>query len=97
MSDQSIAHHRSAGLTSPGQTGWMLVGLGLATWMEFYTYDAVNLVLPDIAGSFGVLQDEASWFLTIYGSALLLGVRCRSGWRPMSGICATSSAPPSSS
>jgi hypothetical protein len=75
----------------------MLLGLGLATWMEFYTYDAVNLVLPDIAGSFGVLQDEASWFLTIYGSALLLGVRCRSGWRPMSGICATSSAPPSSS
>jgi MFS transporter, DHA2 family, multidrug resistance protein len=83
MSNQSIAHRETdslgtdnlgASLTSPGQTGWMLVGLGLATWMEFYTYDAVNLVLPDIAGSFGVSQDEASWFLTTYSSALLLGV-----------------------
>ncbi len=59
---------------NPGQTNWMLVGLGLATWMEFYTYDAVNLVLPDMAGSFGVSQDQASWFLTTYSSALLLGV-----------------------
>jgi MFS transporter, DHA2 family, multidrug resistance protein len=74
MSDQSVAHHGTDSLTNPGQTGWMLVGLGLATWMEFYTYDAVNLVLPDIAGSFGVSQDEASWFLTTYSSALLLGV-----------------------
>src|SRR5580698_2911754 len=74
MSDQSIAHRGSDSLTSPGQTGWMLVGLGLATWMEFYTYDAVNLVLPDMAGSFGVSQDEASWFLTTYSSALLLGI-----------------------
>jgi MFS transporter, DHA2 family, multidrug resistance protein len=61
------------GLTSPSQTKWMLIGLGLATWMEFYTYDAVNLVLPDMAGSFGISQDEASWFLTTYSSALLLG------------------------
>jgi DHA2 family multidrug resistance protein len=52
----------------------MLIGLGLATWMEFYTYDAVNLVLTDMAGSFGISQDEASWFLTTYSSALLLGV-----------------------
>jgi DHA2 family multidrug resistance protein len=74
MSDQFIAHSGTDSPTSPGQTGWMLVGLGLATWMEFYTYDAVNLVLPDIAGSFGVSQDEASWFLTTYSSALLLGV-----------------------
>jgi DHA2 family multidrug resistance protein len=56
------------------QMGPVLVGLGLATWMEFYTYDAVNLVLPDMAGSFGVSQDEASWFLTTYSSALFLGV-----------------------
>jgi DHA2 family multidrug resistance protein len=28
---------------------YMLLGLGLATWMEFYTYDGVNLVLPDMA------------------------------------------------
>jgi MFS transporter, DHA2 family, multidrug resistance protein len=58
----------------PARTNLMLIGLGLATWMEFYTYDAVNLVLPDMAGSFGVSQDEASWFLTTYSSALLLGV-----------------------
>ena len=34
-----------------GQTGYMLLGLGLATWMEFFTYDGVNLVLPDMAGT----------------------------------------------
>jgi MFS transporter, DHA2 family, multidrug resistance protein len=59
---------------SPGQTRQLLIGLGLATWMEFYTYDAVNLVLPDMAGSLGISQDEASWFLTTYASALFLGV-----------------------
>ncbi len=52
----------------------MLLGLGLATWMEFYTFDGVNLVLPDMAGSFGVSQDQASWILTTYLSALLFGV-----------------------
>jgi DHA2 family multidrug resistance protein len=57
-----------------GQTRYMLLGLGLATWMEFYTYDGINLVLPDMAGSFGVSQDEASWILTSYSSALFLGV-----------------------
>lgn len=52
----------------------MLFGLALATWMEFYTYDGVNLVLPDMAGTLGLSQDEASWILTTYLSALLLGV-----------------------
>jgi MFS family permease len=52
----------------------MLLGLGLATWMEFYTYDGVNLVLPDMAGTFGLSQDQASWILTTYLSALLYGV-----------------------
>jgi DHA2 family multidrug resistance protein len=78
MSDQFLTQYGTnrlgASLTGPGRTSLMLVGLGLATWMEFYTYDAVNLVLPDIAGSFGASQDEASWFLTTYSSALLLGV-----------------------
>lgn len=64
----------SAPVMTPAQTSRVLIGLGLATWMEFYNYDAVNLVLPDMAGSFGVSQDEASWFLTTYSSALLLGV-----------------------
>ena len=59
---------------SAGATNGMLLGLGLATWMEFYTYDGVNLVLPDMAGAFGVSQDQASWILTTYISALLFGV-----------------------
>ena len=42
--------------------------------MEFYTYDGVNLVLPDMAGTFGISQDQASWILTTYISALLFGV-----------------------
>jgi len=59
---------------SGGQTTYMLLGLGLTTWMEFYTYDGVNLVLPDMAGTFGVSQDQASWILTTYISALLFSV-----------------------
>jgi MFS transporter, DHA2 family, multidrug resistance protein len=70
----TVAVGTGGSLSSASQTNWMLIGLGLATWMEFYTYDAVNLVLPDMAGSFGISQDEASWFLTTYSSALLLGV-----------------------
>ena len=58
--------------TAPSR--YMLLGLGLATWMEFYTYDGVNLVLPDMAGSLGLSQDQASWILTTYLSALLFGV-----------------------
>ena len=30
---------------------YMRLVLALATWMEFYTYDGVNLVLPDMAGT----------------------------------------------
>ncbi len=59
---------------SAGATSGALLGLGLATWMEFYTYDGVNLVLPDMAGTFGVSQDQASWILTTYLTALLFGV-----------------------
>ena len=57
-----------------GPSRYMLLGLGLATWMEFYTYDGVNFVLPDMAGTLGISQDEASWILTTYLSALLFGV-----------------------
>ena len=57
---------------SPGK--YMLLGLGLATWMEFYTSDGVNLVLPDMAGTLGLSQDQASWILTTYLSALCFGV-----------------------
>lgn len=55
-------------------TRLLLLGLGLATWMEFYTYDGVNLVLPDMAGGFGLSQDQASWILTVYLAALFYGV-----------------------
>jgi MFS transporter, DHA2 family, multidrug resistance protein len=57
-----------------GPTSGILLGLGLSTWMEFYTYDGVNLVLPDMAGTFGVSQDQASWILTTYISAVLFSV-----------------------
>ncbi len=52
----------------------LLVGLGLATGMEFYTFDSMNLVLPDLTGTLGISEDESSWILTVYSSALLLGV-----------------------
>jgi DHA2 family multidrug resistance protein len=52
----------------------MLLGLAFAAGMEFYTADSINLVLTDITGSFGVSGDEASWSLTVYSSALFLGV-----------------------
>jgi DHA2 family multidrug resistance protein len=59
---------------APNQVNWLLLGLAAATGMEFYTFDSVNLVLPDIAGAIGVSADEASWILTVYSSSLFLGV-----------------------
>jgi DHA2 family multidrug resistance protein len=59
---------------SPRQYKYLLMGLALATGMEFYTFESMNLVLPDITGSLGVSFDEASWLLTIYSSFLFLGV-----------------------
>jgi len=72
---------------SPGAKNWLLLGLGLATGMEFYTFDAMNLVIVDLAGTLGVSLDEASWLLTIYSSTLFLGVpvsvwlACHYGYR----------------
>ena len=59
---------------SPNQSKHLLLGLALATAMEFYTFESMNLVLPDITGSLGVSFDEASWILTVYSSFLFLGV-----------------------
>jgi DHA2 family multidrug resistance protein len=59
---------------SPAQAGLILAGLSMATGMEFYTFDSVNLVLPDITGALGVSPDEGSWLLTVYSSFLFLGV-----------------------
>ena len=59
---------------SSSDTNWLLLGLGLATGMEFYVFDAMNLILPDLAGTLGVSLDEASWLLTVYSSTLFLGV-----------------------
>jgi len=61
-------------LLSPAHTRWLLIGLGLATGMEFYAFDSMNLVLADLTGTLGVSADEASWILTVYSSALFLGV-----------------------
>jgi MFS transporter, DHA2 family, multidrug resistance protein len=75
MSGKAVPTSRGAvGATGASPSKYMLFGLGLATWMEFYTYDGVNLVLPDMAGTLGLSQDEASWILTTYLSALLFGV-----------------------
>jgi MFS transporter, DHA2 family, multidrug resistance protein len=60
--------------TSPAQSRALLLGLALATGMEFYTFESMNLVLPDITGTLGVSFDEASWLLTVYSCALFLGV-----------------------
>ena len=59
---------------SPRQSRNLLLGLGLATGMEFYTFDSMNLVLTDLTGTLGVSHDEASWILTIYSCFLFLGV-----------------------
>jgi DHA2 family multidrug resistance protein len=56
------------------KTHRLLLGLGLATAMQFYTYESVNLILPDMAGALGLSRDEASWILTVYSSALFFGV-----------------------
>ncbi len=42
--------------------------------MEFYTFDSVNLVLPDMTGTLGLSADEASWLLTVYSCSLFIGV-----------------------
>jgi Major Facilitator Superfamily len=59
---------------SASKTRMLLLGLALATGMEFYTFDSMNLVLVDITGTLGVSEDEASWLLTIYSCSLFLGV-----------------------
>jgi len=80
MSDTALqasmpASPAPAGLTlSPAHTRLLLLGLGLATGMEFYTFDSMNLVLADLTGTLGVSADEASWLLTVYSCALFLGL-----------------------
>lgn len=64
----------AASTLTPAHTRWLLIGLGLATGMEFYTFDSMNLVLADLTGTLGVSADEASWLLTVYSCTLFLGV-----------------------
>jgi DHA2 family multidrug resistance protein len=61
-------------LVSSSHSRGLLLGLGLATGMEFYTFDSVNLVLPDMTGTLGLSADEASWLLTTYSCTLFVGV-----------------------
>jgi MFS transporter, DHA2 family, multidrug resistance protein len=70
----TLPHAQAMPTLSPRHLRMLLLGLGFATGMEFYTADSVNLVLTDLTGSFGVSGDEASWSLTVYSSALFLGV-----------------------
>jgi MFS transporter, DHA2 family, multidrug resistance protein len=69
-----ISGGAAAALVSPANTRGLLLGLGLATGMEFYTFDSVNLVLADVTGTLGLSADEASWLLTVYSSSLFAGV-----------------------
>src|SRR5580693_2295912 len=70
----AIPGRAAATLVSPAHTRWLLMGLALATGMEFYTFDSVNLVLPDMTGTLGLSADEASWLLTVYSCSLFIGV-----------------------
>jgi MFS transporter, DHA2 family, multidrug resistance protein len=72
-SQEAVTGVPTAPPKSLGNLNWLLLGLGLATGMEFYTADSINLVLTDLAGSFGVSGDEASWSLTTYSSAVFIG------------------------
>lgn len=75
MSTESrISSYNPSNGPFPVQTRALLLGLALATGMEFYTFESMNLVLPDITGTLGVSFDEASWLLTVYSCALFLGV-----------------------
>ena len=69
-----LAGAATANPATASPSKYLVLALGLATWMEFYTSDGVNLVLPDMAGTLGLSQDQASWILTTYLSALCFGV-----------------------
>jgi MFS transporter, DHA2 family, multidrug resistance protein len=72
--ESSMSSYDPSAGPSPAQSRALLLGLALATGMEFYTFESMNLVLPDITGTLGVSFDEASWLLTVYSCALFLGV-----------------------
>ncbi len=74
LAPSAVPGHSAATLVPPANARWLLLGLALATGMEFYTSDSVNLVLPDMAGTLGLSADEASWLLTVYTSSLFIGV-----------------------
>ena len=71
----AVPGRAAATLVSAADTRWLLLGLALATGMEFYTFDSVNLVLADMTGTLGLSADEASWLLTVYScSRCFIGV-----------------------
>src|SRR5271170_1766194 len=70
----AVPGQAAATLVSPAHTRWLLLGLALATGMEFYTFDSVNLVLADMTGTLGLSADEASWLLTVYSCSVFIGV-----------------------
>jgi DHA2 family multidrug resistance protein len=74
MPAEPVSGYNPTAGPSPSQSRYLLLGLILATGMEFYTFESMNLVLPDITGTLGVSFDEASWLLTVYSCALFLGV-----------------------
>ena len=53
----SLPQLEASAALSPARVHCLLLGLGFATGMEFYTFDSVNLVLPDLTGTLGVSAD----------------------------------------
>jgi DHA2 family multidrug resistance protein len=70
----AVPGRAAVALVSAADTRWLLLGLALATGMEFYTFDSVNLVLADMTGTLGLSADEASWLLTVYSCSVFIGV-----------------------
>src|ERR1700692_1754886 len=74
IANTAVPQPAASTVLAPGDLRWLLVGLGLATGMEFYTNDSMNLILPDITGTLGVSLDEGSWILTVYSGSMFLSV-----------------------
>lgn len=74
IANTAVPQPAASTVLAPADRRWLLLGLGLATGMEFYTNDSMNLILPDITGTLGLSSDEGSWILTVYNGSMFLSV-----------------------
>jgi DHA2 family multidrug resistance protein len=55
------------GLVKPyGNPNFVVLAVGSAVAMEFFTTAAVNVVIPNMQSSFSATLDEISWVITVY-------------------------------